>query len=120
MYSKKKAACRKVIFISGPFHAVNAWERELNIRRAEVVALEVWKAGAVAICPHTNTAHFEGALQDHVWLLGDMEIMRRCDAVMCVEGWDKSVGSRLEVDEAKRRKLPVFYDINQLTCWLKH
>ena len=37
-----------------------------------------------------------------------MELLRRCDAVLCVSNWRDSVGARAEVEEARRLGLPVF------------
>ncbi len=39
----------KIIFISGPYRGANTWEVEQNVRRAEALALEVWRLGHVAI-----------------------------------------------------------------------
>ena len=51
-----------VIYIAGPFRAINSWEVEQNIRHAEEVALEVWRSKAVALCPHTMHRFFQGYL----------------------------------------------------------
>lgn len=72
-----------LVYIAGPYRAPTEWEVLGNIRRAEEVALRVWKAGAACICPHKNTAFFGGAAPDDVWLTGDLEMVRRCDAVVC-------------------------------------
>lgn len=106
-----------VIYICGPFRAPTDWGRVQNIRRAEAAALEVWRAGMVALCPHMNTANFDGAAPDGVWLAGDLELLRRCDAVLLVEGWDNSSGARAEIVEAKRWLVPVFEEIEQLRLW---
>lgn len=98
----------KVIYIAGPFRADNAWEIEQNIRRAECLALEVWKAGAAAICPHTNTRFFQGAAPDDLWLSGDLEIMRRCDAVLLTANWEDSTGARAEFELALNLNMPIF------------
>lgn len=92
---------------------------EKNIRRAEVMALEVWRLGAAAICPHANTRFFQGVLPDHIWLDGDLEIVRRCDALLLVDGWEKSAGARGEVDEAGRFGLKIFQTIQELKSWLE-
>jgi hypothetical protein len=109
----------KVVYIAGPFRGPNSWVIENNIRRAEVLALEVWRLGAACICPHANTRYFQGAGPDDVWLAGDLEIMRRCDAVLMVEGWGRSCGARAEWAEARRRGIPIFYDLGVLKTWLK-
>lgn len=87
----------KLAFVSGPFRAPDAWSREQNIRRAEEVALALWRMGFAVICPHTNTRFFEGALPDAVWLAGDLEMLRRCDLLVTVPGWEASVGACSEV-----------------------
>lgn len=104
-----------VIFISGPFRAPTPYGVEENCRRAEAAALEVWRAGAVAICVHAMCRHYSGAAPDSVWLAGDLEILRRCDAVLLVEGWEASSGTRGEIEEAERLGIPVWgpYDWGQ-------
>ena len=50
----------------------------------------------------------DGAHTDDQVLAGTMELLRRCDAVLCVGNWRDSVGARAEVEEARRLGLPVF------------
>ncbi len=109
----------KVIYIAGPFRGPNAWEIERNIRRAEEIALACWRLGAAVICPHANTRFFTGAAPDEVWLEGDMELLKRSDAVMLTENWSRSSGATAEREEARRFGLPVFESLEQLSRWLK-
>lgn len=109
----------KVVYIAGPFRASNAWEIEQNIRRAEELALEVWRAGFAAICPHTNTRFFQGAAPDEVWLEGDLEILSRCDAVLLTEDWENSKGAVLESEEAGDLEIPVFESFWKLLEYLR-
>ena len=99
----------KLVYIAGPYRGPNAWAIEQNIRRAEDVAAQVWKAGLAALCPHANSRHMDGITTDENFLAGTLEMLRRCDAVLLVEGWQKSVGSRAEVSEAMRLGKPVMY-----------
>lgn len=99
----------KLVYVAGPYRASTAWGIEQNIRRADEVAAQVWKAGLAAICPHANTRHMDGLTSDENFLDGTMEMLRRCDAVLLVEGWQKSSGSRAEVSEAMRLGKPVMY-----------
>lgn len=109
----------KVVYVAGPFRGPSAWAIENNIRRAEELALEVWRLGAAALCPHTNTRFFQGAASDEVWLQGDLEILRRCDAVIVVPNWQNSSGSVAEVAEAARMGIPVFNNLNDLGLFLE-
>lgn len=99
----------KVIYIAGPFRAPSAWGIEQNIRRAEELALEVWQSGGAAICPHANTRFFQGAAEDKIFLDGDLAILCRCDAVLCLPDWQRSEGACAEVAEATRLGIPVYY-----------
>jgi len=104
----------KIIYIAGPYRAKTEWGLIENIRRAEKVAIECWKKGWVVICPHKNTAHFGGILPDSVWLEGDMEILRRCDAICMVPGWEESVGAKEELIEAFGRGIEVYFNHKDL------
>lgn len=98
----------KVIYIAGPFRALTAWGIEQNVRAAEELALEAWRAGFAVICPHTNTRFYDGALPNDVFLRGDLEIVKRCDAVLLLPNWRDSAGAVAEVEVAKEKSIPVF------------
>lgn len=108
----------RVIYVAGPFRGPDHWAIAENIRNAERLALKVWQTGAVALCPHANTAHFQGAAPDAVWLDGDLELLRRCDAMILTDNWERSSGARTEHEFARQLGLPVFYHIDDLRVWL--
>ena len=99
----------KVVYIAGPFMADTAWEIEQNCRRAEMIALNVWRAGAIAVCPHAMNRHYVGTLAEKIWLDGGLELLRRCDAVVLADGWRTSHGAKEEAREAARRAIAIFY-----------
>lgn len=114
----------KVIYIAGPFRAApvvsdlpNMWGAQENVMRAMRVALEVWRAGMVALCPHANTMFFTGAAPDEIWLEGDLELLRRCDALLLTPDWDTSSGARAERIVAEQHGIPVFTDLAALRAW---
>jgi len=113
----------RVVYIAGPFRGRTRWDVMQNVRRAEEVALEVAQLGAMPLCPHTNTANFDGLITSQFWIDGTLELMRRCDAVVLVAGWRESEGTCGEVREAHRLKLPVFPDgevgKRALESWLR-
>ncbi len=86
----------KVVFISGKYRGKDYQEIESNIQKAKTAAIELWKLGYAVICPHLNTAHFDGICPDEVWLAGDIEIMKRCDAVYFLDNWKDSQGAKDE------------------------
>lgn len=98
-----------VIYIIGPFRAPTPWDVECNVRRAEELGLLVAQLGAMPLIPHANIRFFQGLKSDSFWLEGTLELLRRCDACACVEGWENSQGSRAEIKAAVAQKKPVFF-----------
>lgn len=109
----------RVVYLAGPYRDPTEYVTHRNIRAAEDVALGIWQLGAVCLCPHKNTAHFGGALPDEVWLDGDLELLRRCDAVFMMETSWKSSGALKEKALAESISLPVFTNFYALERWLK-
>jgi hypothetical protein len=111
----------KVIYIAGPYRdARGEFYVRMNIRAAELAALFVWRNGGAAICPHKNTAGFGGALgeSEDIVLRGDLELMRRSDAVWAIDGYETSAGTCNEIKQARELGLPVFSDQYELLNYL--
>jgi nucleoside 2-deoxyribosyltransferase len=104
----------KVVYVAGKFRGKTNWEIQQNVRRAEEVSLRVAELGAMPLCPHKNTEHFDGLLTAEFWLAGTLELMRRCDAVVLVEGWRNSSGTMAEIEEANRLGIPVYDGVEGL------
>lgn len=121
------AAKVTVVYVAGPFRCASAYQPgqqdafgiHLNVTRAMALALEVWRAGAAAICPHANSFCYQGSAPDDVWLRGDLAILERCDAVLMTPDWERSSGARAEEAHAKSIGLPVFYVLDDLVAWLR-
>lgn len=109
---------QRVVYVGGPFRGPNHWAIAQNIRRAEELALEVWRLGAVALSPHLNSMHFDGVLPDETWLKGDLELLSRCDAMILTAGWRESAGTLAEVQHADTTGKPVFEHLQELALWL--
>jgi hypothetical protein len=110
---------KKLVYVAGPFRGKDNWQQEQNIRRAEELALEVWRLGAAAVCPHANTRFYQGALPDDTWLDGDLAILDRCDALIMTPNWSRSEGARGEYAFAVQRGIPAFTNLEQLKSWLR-
>lgn len=109
----------KVVYVAGPLFGPNDWEIRRHIHRAASLGYEVAKLGAYPVIPHTNTGSvFIGTKTPEFWYEGTLELLRRCDAVILVLGWEDSKGSRAEFDEAKRLNMPVFTRVDELKTWL--
>jgi hypothetical protein len=108
----------RVVYIAGPFRGASYWQQEQNVRRAEELALEVWRMGAAAVCPHTITRFYQGELPDAVWLDGDIAVMLRCQAVLMLPDWPRSSGATEERRVALEAGIPVFETLDDLRAWL--
>lgn len=102
-----------VVYVAGPYRG----DISLNIDRAKAVGMLAAQLGWSPVIPHANTAHFDTMLpeiSDEFWLEATLEIMRRCDAVVLVPGWESSIGAVGEKKEAERLLMPVFDNISNL------
>mgnify|MGYP001806406909 CR=1 FL=1 len=107
-----------IVYVAGPYRSTAVNGILANIVAAREAACLVWSIGAVAICPHLNTAFMDGLLADADFLAGDLEILRRCDALYAMPAWRASEGATLEVDEAKRIGMRVLTDATDLRRWV--
>lgn len=110
----------KVVYVAGPYRAKTPWEIEQNVRKAEKIALRIWKTGNVAICPHAMTRFYQGSAPDLVFCEGTLELLRRCDAAFFLPGWKISRGSQDEFNEAFKLRIPTFRVFPLLVEWLDH
>lgn len=98
-----------VIYVAGPLNAPTAEGVARNIAAAEAIGWQIAKIGAMPMIPHANTGAFlarEG-VGEPFWYEGTLDLLRRCDAVVCTPDWQKSKGARAEVAEATRLGIPV-------------
>ena len=98
----------KLAFVAGKYRADTIHGIVENIRKAEAVAIELWKYGYAVITPHLNSRLMDGVCPDKVWLDGGLEILRRCDLIVLLEGWESSEGARDECIQAELIGIPVF------------
>lgn len=108
----------RLVYIAGPFRGPTTWDIHRNVCRAEAAALEVARLGAMPLCPHKNTEHFQGQLSDVFWCAGTMEMLRRCDAMYVLPDSEASMGTQAEIDGARQRGIPVFLTFAELGDWL--
>lgn len=100
----------KVIYVAGAYRA-NSWNGVWdNIMHARTIARQLWVDGWAVICPHANSIFMDGEDTDGVFLTGDLEILRRCDAIYMLDNWKQSEGARGEYKLAEELGLEVYYE----------
>jgi len=102
----------KVIYIAGAYSSDCEWGRWQNIQHASEVARKLWLEGWAVICPHRNTMFF-GTNHDgdkYIWIKGDLEILKRCDAIYMLRGWKESEGAVMEYHVANERGMGIYFE----------
>lgn len=104
----------KLAYVAGPYRGkskikiINKIQVIVNIIKARKVAKELWRMGYAVICPHSNTALFDGVVPDETVIEGDLLMLDRCDMIVLQGKWRKSSGTLGEVWRAKQNEMPIF------------
>ncbi len=107
----------KMMYIAGAYTGKSPEEVRLNIEAARKVAQIAVRRGWFPVIPHANTAGFETLCPDvpyEFWIEGTKELLRRCDAMAMVSGWEDSKGATGEVDEAVDLHIPIYYETRRI------
>lgn len=120
---------REVIYIAGPFTNDDKRTVAANCNAANELARRIRHYGLTPFVPHTGLAggrslcYPDGAVQtvapDLTWeeaMVDCRELLQRCDAVLMVEGWERSRGATEERALAKERGIPVFDTFAELVA----
>lgn len=98
----------RLIYISAPFSAGNNWDFEANVRKAEQVAKVIADNGGVPVSRHSLFKRFSGTITGSFWINAAVEVMKKCDAVVLLPGWNDSPGASYENTVARENGLQVF------------
>ena len=101
----------KIAYIAGPYRAKTVFSRMLNIYRARKIAIKYWQKGYAVICPHTNSAHFDGKASDSTFLDGYLKLVEVSDVIVMLPGWLNSTGSQNEHKLAIKLGKEVIYQL---------
>ena len=100
----------EIAYIAGPYRADTVAGIRRNIENARKVAEKYWKLGYAVFCPHLNSAFMDGICPDENFLEGGLEILKRCDVLVMVDGWMDSTGARAEHDMAMVEDMEIIYE----------
>lgn len=116
----------KIVLIAGPYGDFNSAEKiQQNIDHAAKYAEALAKRRIGFVCPHLNSAHFNVRTPEvprEFWLSMYLQLVRVCDGVLAIPGWQQSAGAYAEVTAATLYRKPVFQpahvdDMDPLVAW---
>ena len=102
----------QMIYLSHPYTG----DEENNLNRAEELAakLTVDYPGIVFVNPLNAMRHMKKTNLPYEQIVGQCgELMKRCDAVIMAEGWQKSVGCCMEQQNAQAAKMKIYDGVAQ-------
>lgn len=108
----------KIIYVAGPCMGKTISETRANIRRADIYGEAIVKeCKFMPFVPHVNTVFYDGLADDKFFFEGNMEFLRRCDAVFFIPGWEESAEACAGKEEAEKIGLPIFMSIDAVKVW---
>lgn len=100
----------RMIYVAGPFSSPDNWVLANNVMHAKRVGFELCKMGAAVCVPHALGQDFWGTLTEEFWLEMTKHQLATSNAIMMIDGWEDSIGSRGELELARCLHFPVFYE----------
>lgn len=110
---------QRVIYVAGKYRGNTENDVYYHILNARQEAEFIWQNGGIALTPHMNTAFFGGVCPDKNFLIGDLNMLVRCDAVYAIPNWQFSQGAVAEVALAKRLGIPVLEGRDEVLVFIK-
>jgi hypothetical protein len=105
----------KLIYIAGKLNG-DACEYIQNVHRMVQHGEAVRQLGCAVALPCNDFIHglVMGNHDYNDYFVNNIEILKRCDAIALVEGWEDSKGTDMEIDYAIDHAIPVLYDLDEV------
>jgi len=109
----------KVVYVAGAYSSDLVLEGLNNIGRGLKYTTMVLEAGFAPFCPWADCLYVMMKGGDSTFNVKQMyeysmEFLRRCDCVLVIPDWENSKGTKLEIEEADRLGIPVYYCFEEL------
>lgn len=115
----------KIIFIAGPFRGDGSVEtKKRNIEVARKFVHLFIRNSIPFYSPHLNIDQEAiNVPNEDLSLDLNAEILKRCDALAVLPGWENSQGTKNEIIHAKEHSMPTFYlseedSVEKIKKWL--
>jgi len=105
-----------VIYVAGPYSGPDQDAIDRNVAAAAAVGQEIMRLGHVALVPHTMTHNWDHGtgLVYKDFIRCDLALLRCCNAICMVDGWESSPGAVGELHEARRLVMPVYMGVEEV------
>ena len=111
----------KKIYISGPYSADNVMDVLHNIRKGLIMSFKVLLNGFAPFCPWLDFLFvffdIRRRLKKQHFYDYSIAWLEVSDGILMIEGWRDSDGAVHEYEKAKKKGIPIFYDINELLLY---
>lgn len=99
----------KLLYTAAPYRAKTIVSLQQNIYDARLMAMYYWHKGYAVICPHMNSANFDGLAPDENFLVGTLLMLAKCDTLAMHPNWEQSSGSSTEHAYAYAKNFEILY-----------
>lgn len=109
----------KRIYIAGPYNGPDVINVLANMRRGIAASVELVRAGHAVWCPWLD---FQFGLIAEIpmadYKRNSLAWVEVSDAILLLDGWEKSQGCRAELEEARSCGIGIFTSIESLLDWI--
>ena len=99
----------QLLYIAAPYRAETTVQISNNIHEASLMSQYYWLQGFAVICPHLNTAHFDGLCKDKIFLEATMLMLAKCTHIALHPHWSFSAGCMEEYHYAIENNLTIHH-----------
>ena len=99
----------QLLYIAAPYRAITTAAISNNIQEASRMAQYYWLQGYAVICPHLNSAHFDGLVEDLQFLTATKLMLATCDHIALHPRWSFSRGCIDEYQYATKHKISTHF-----------
>lgn len=102
-------------FISSAYSGGSISEEEINVSKARLIVGVALKFGWVPVCPNVYWHSFADMQDYEFWLEASISLLKTCDVLVLVPGWENSSGVKKEIELAKDLGIPVITAAEMIT-----